>query len=267
MATELFQVDAFANEPFEGNPAAICVLDTADFPDPAWMQSVALEMNLSETAFIARPGADGVRPLRWFTPVLEVQLCGHATLASAHVLWEHAGETEDSITFSTLSGELTACRRGDGAIAMDFPSDPPEPCAAPDGLSEALGTEGEEVVTGRGYLVVRLPGRAEVEALAPDMRSLATLGPRGVAVSAPGNEGELADFVSRVFVPSAGVPEDPVTGSAHCVLAPFWADRLGKDRLTAYQASARGGWLEVARVGNRVELAGRAVTVARIEMV
>jgi PhzF family phenazine biosynthesis protein len=267
MAIELIQVDAFASAPFEGNPAAVCVLDTVDFPDAEWMQSVALEMNLSETAFIAQPGADGVRPLRWFTPTVEVNLCGHATLASAHALWERAGETADAITFTTRSGRLSTRRREDGSIAMDLPGDPPDVCDPPEGLREALRCEPGEVAAASGYLVVRLGDRAAVEAVAPDMRGLASFGPRGVAVTAAGDDSDRADFVSRVFVPSAGVPEDPVTGSAHCALTPYWADRLGTDRLTAYQASSRGGWLEVARLGDRVEVAGRAVTVALIAMI
>jgi PhzF family phenazine biosynthesis protein len=267
MPLEFFQVDAFASRPFEGNPAAIAVLEGPDFPAAELMQSIALEMNLSETAFVTAPNVDGVRALRWFTPTVEVNLCGHATLAASHVLWQHAGEVADTIVFGTLSGELSARRLEGGLIAMDLPADPPEVCEPPAGLGEALRIEGEEFAAGTGYLLVRVAGPAEVAAVAPDMSRLATLGPRGVVVTAPAAPGDDADFVSRVFVPSAGVPEDPVTGSAHCVLAPYWAERLGKDRLLAFQASARGGHLQVTHRGDRVELAGRAVTVARIAMV
>ena len=266
MQLELFQVDAFASRPFEGNPAAICLLDVP-FPEAGLMQSVALEMNLSETAFIAPPDNDGVRPLRWFTPTVEVNLCGHATLASAHVLWEQTGESADTVTFSTLSGKLSARRQDDGSIALDLPADRPEICDSPDGLLDALGCEGEEVAAGRGYMIVRLPDRTAVDNVVPNMGRLAKFGPRGVAVTAPGDGDDRADFVSRVFVPSAGVPEDPVTGSAHCVLGPYWSERLGRERLTAYQASARGGWLEVTSRGERVEISGTAVTVAQIVMI
>jgi PhzF family phenazine biosynthesis protein len=266
MIPEMYQVDAFTSERFSGNPAAICVIDGHEFPDAQLMQAVALEMNLSETAFITAPEG-GVRPLRWFTPTVEVELCGHATLATSHVLWERFDERADTVTFSTRSGLLAATRGVDGTISMDFPADRPHPVEPPDALLGALGCEVREIAAGSGYVIARLASAAAVVAVEPNMALLARLGPRGVIITAEGDGTGREDFVSRVFVPSAGVPEDPVTGSAHCALAPFWAERLGRATLTAHQVSARGGWLEVTDRGDRVVLAGKAVTTARIAMI
>lgn len=254
----LFQVDAFASAAFGGNPAAVCLLDAP--ADPGWMQRVAAEMNLSETAFLEpRPGA--VWGLRWFTPAVEVALCGHATLASAHVLYETGTAAPDAaIRFESSSGPLVA-RSEAGLILLDFPARPAEPAPPPPGLLSALGAA-DAVWTGRGrddHLVV-LSAEDEVTALAPDLRALAGAGPRGVIVTAPASR-PGADFVSRFFAPAVGVDEDPVTGSAHCTLGPYWAARLGRTDLTGYQASARGGVVGVRVRGDRVTLAGRAVTV------
>lgn len=256
MGIEIHQVDAFAREPFTGNPAAVCLPGAAR--DDVWLQKVAAEMNLSETAFLW--AEEGAWRLRWLTPTTEVDLCGHATLASAHVLWE-TGRAEGAIRFLTRSGVLEATREGE-AIALDFPSTAPAPCAPPAGLFDALGAEGE-CHRSRFDVLVRLSSEAAVRALRPDLRALAAIDARGVIVTA---EGDAHDFVSRFFAPAAGVDEDPVTGSAHCALAPFWAERLGRSRLRAYQASARGGELEVEVAGDRVRLFGHAITVLSGEL-
>lgn len=254
------QVDAFTDAPYKGNPAAVCVLPGPR--DEAWMQAVAREMNLSETAFLLRR-RDGW-DLRWFTPVAEVDLCGHATLASAHALWEEGLlAPEETARFHTCSGLLTA-RRAGGLIELDFPSEPPSPIQPPPGLLAALGVEA--AYTGRNrldYLVEAGP-EAEVRALRPDFALLAAaLGAdRGVIVTGPADSREY-DFVSRYFAPTYGIPEDPVTGSAHCCLGPFWRDRLGRDELVGYQASERGGTVHVRVAGERVLLGGHAVTVLR----
>jgi PhzF family phenazine biosynthesis protein len=253
----LFQVDAFTDAAFRGNPAAVCLLGGP--ADPAWMQAAANEMNLSETAFVEpRAGAYG---LRWFTPAAEVALCGHATLASAHVLYENglAGAGE-AIRFESASGPLTA-RRDNGMIALDFPARPAAPVPPPPGLLDALGVS-DPVWTGRGEdddLVV-LAEETAVTSLAPDIPRLAGTGSRGVIVTAPAARPD-ADFVSRFFAPAVGIAEDPVTGSAHCTLAPYWSERLGRAELTGYQASARGGVVRVRAAGDRVTLSGHAVTV------
>ena len=271
----LYQVDAFTGRPFAGNPAAVCLL-----PGPreaGWMQDVAREMNLAETAFLLRrPGdagdaGDSRQPhfgwdLRWFTPTVEVDLCGHATLASAHVLWE-TGELPvgEMARFHSRSGLLTAERRGEW-IELDFPAMPVASCEPPPGLVAALGAEPRWVGTNGMDLLVELPSEAAVRALAPDIRQLAGIEtPRGVIATAPAAQGPH-DFVSRFFAPRAGVDEDPVTGSAHCALGPFWKERLGRDELLAYQASARGGEIRVRVAGERVKLGGRAVTVLRGEL-
>jgi PhzF family phenazine biosynthesis protein len=256
MAVPLFQVDAFADRAFAGNPAAVCLLDGP--ADADWMQAVAAEMNLSETAFLHRDGAGYA--LRWFTPVAEVALCGHATLASAHALWESGRESGGApIAFATLSGTLTASRDG-GWIAMDFPATPPEPADAPAGLAEALGLPARW--TGRSPFdwLVELASPGEVARVRPDMAALAEIEGRGVIVTAAGGR-DGADVTSRYFAPGFGIPEDPVTGSAHCALGPFWAERLGRERLVCHQASARGGIVRVDVRGDRVLLSGRAVTV------
>ena len=255
------QVDAFTDRPFSGNPAAVCVLPSAR--DPGWMQQVALEMNLAETAFLVR--RDNGFDLRWFTPAIEVDLCGHATLASAHVLWEegHLNRSE-SACFHTRSGVLTATRRDD-LIWLDFPATPVTPAATPPGLEQALGARVEQVGRTVFDYFVQLDTDTAVRSLSPDLVSLARLPVRGVIVTAAAEDGRH-DFVSRFFAPQSGVPEDPVTGSAHCGLGPYWALRLGKPELAGYQASARGGTVLVRVDGERVHLGGRAVTVLRGEI-
>jgi len=254
----LFQVDAFADGPFTGNPAAVCLLD--DVRDDAWLQAVAMEMNLSETAFV-HPEGDGWR-LRWFTPTAEVDLCGHATLATAHVLWqERLLAPGADARFHTRSGTLGARRLEDGWIELDFPATPPAPAEAPDGLAEALGVEPLGVLRSRFDYVVDVESAETVRGVAPDFGRLRGVQARGVIVTAPGTDG--VDFVSRFFAPAVGVDEDPVTGSAHCALTPLWAARLGRDRLLARQLSRRGGTLRLALLGDRVRLAGAALTVLR----
>lgn len=261
MGLPLFQIDAFADQPFAGNPAAVCLL-----PEPradGWMQRVAQEMNLSETAFLVRE-EDGFR-LRWFTPAAEVDLCGHATLAGAHVLWEQGRlRPEEPARFHTRSGLLTAVRRGE-QVELDFPATPAAPAAPPAGLAELLGAEIQFVGRTRFDYLVQLAAEADVRALKPDIARLAALPVRGLIVTARASTAPF-DFVSRFFAPAVGVPEDPVTGSAHCCLAPFWRDRLGKDEMTGFQASARGGVVGVRVEGGRVKLRGRAVTVLRGEL-
>jgi predicted PhzF superfamily epimerase YddE/YHI9 len=263
MTLAITGVDAFTDRPFHGNPAAVCVL--GHDPDRHWMQLVAREMALSETAFLVR--RDEAWALRWFTPAVEVDLCGHATLASAHVLWERGlADPAAPLRFRTRSGELTAERR-DGMIWLDFPALPCEWADAPPGLRDALGgAHVKAVLQSRFDLLVELEDEAVVRALAPEMELLRRLPARGIIVTAPASTPGF-DFVSRFFGPQVGVPEDPVTGSAHCALAPFWGDRLGKDAMRAYQASARGGEVRVELRGERVGLGGEAVTVWRGEMV
>jgi PhzF family phenazine biosynthesis protein len=256
-------VDAFTAEPFAGNPAAVCLLPEP--ADPDWMQDVAREMNLSETAFLVRRrDAFG---LRWFTPAREVDLCGHATLASAYLLWldGHLAPGDDA-RFDTLSGRLTCRRSADGWIAMDFPAEPPEAAEPPDGLLPALGLPGAAWV-GKNRLdyLVELGDDEAVVALAPDFRALARLDARGIIVTARAASADF-DFVSRYFAPAYGVDEDPVTGSAHCALGPYWAASLGKDELTGRQISARGGVVRVTPRGGRVILSGRAVRVLKGEL-
>ena len=261
MPQPIFVVDAFAERPFAGNPAGVC-LPGAPRED-AWMQSVAAEMRHAETAFLLREGA-GWR-LRWFTPATEVDLCGHATLASAHVLREQGLAKEaETIRFATRSGELRAVAREDG-VEIDLPLAPATFCAAPTGLAEALGVVIVRFGTGAGYGVAEVASAADVRAAAPDFRRLASIPPAGVAVTARSDDARF-DFVSRFFAPALGIDEDPVTGSAHCVLADWWSRALGKTDLVAYQASARGGVVRVRAAGGRAILAGRAVTVLRGEL-
>ncbi len=259
MPTPLFVIDAFASRPFTGNPAAVCFVD-GDAPS-AWMHDVAREMNLSETAFVA-PRADGSFGLRWMTPASEVDLCGHATLASAHALWESGRlRADETARFHTRSGLLTARRVGD-AIELDFPATAPSGADAPAGLLAALGVaSAREVLRSRFDVLVVLDDDAVVRGLAPDFRALARVEARGVIVTARG-AGEH-DIVSRFFAPREAIDEDPVTGSAHCALAPYWAAKLGKTTLRAHQASRRGGELEVELRGERVLLRGRAITTSR----
>lgn len=256
MPIPIYQVDAFTAEPYRGNPAAVCLLDKA--ADEGWMQDVAAEMNLSETAFIF-PEGDGYR-LRWFTPKSEVKLCGHATLATAHVLFREKGVAQDRpIKFYTLSGLLTA-GLADGMIELDFPASPVVACEAPPGLAGALGVRPVFVGRGDDDYLVEVATEEEVREAAPDFATLVKAPCRGVILTALSRSGEY-DFVSRFFAPAVGVAEDPVTGSAHCRLVPYWQAKLKKDGFTAYQASARGGFLKVAARGGRVSIAGHAVTV------
>jgi len=249
-------VDAFTDTPFSGNPAAVCVLDAE--PDRTWMQQVAREMNLSETAFVIRRKEHWA--LRWFTPTVEVDLCGHATLATAHVLWDTDRAPPDlALTFRTKSGALHAKREA-SRIWLDFPALPATWADAPPMLADALGARPTAVAKYVFDYLVELESEAAVRDLTPDLAMLAQVPGRGVVVTAVATTPGF-DFVSRFFAPQVGVPEDPVTGSAHCALAPYWAERLGKTRMLAYQASARGGLVEVEVAGDRVMLGGKAVTV------
>lgn len=258
MKLPLFLVDAFAERPFTGNPAAVCLLDRAHSED--WMQRVAAELNHSETAFLL-PEGEGFR-LRWFTPVHEVDLCGHATLASAHVLWETGClEPEEPAVFFTRSGRLTAWRAEDGMIWMDFPAEAPVPCEPPPELLLALGpVEVRYVGHNRMDFLVLLDAEATVRLLKPDLERLQQVDMRGLIVTALAEE-EGVDFVSRFFAPRLGIPEDPVTGSAHCCLGPFWAKRLGKTHLCGVQVSPRSGRVAVVVHDDRVHLGGWAITV------
>ena len=267
MGRPIFVVDAFASGPFRGNPAAVVPLEAGDAPDTAWMQQWAAEMKHSETAFV-QPRADGGFDLRWFTPEVEVDLCGHATLASAHILWETDRLVENApAVFHTRGGELRANRRTDGAIELDFPTAPPEPCDAPAGLLDALGLDGGEMLrtTGQFFMLV-VAEAATVRKLEPDFAAMGALPDvRGVYVTAPGDDG-THDIVSRCFAPRVGIDEDPVTGSMHCVLSAYWCGKLGKDELHAEQASERGGTLGVTLAGERTLLVGSAITVLRGEL-
>jgi predicted PhzF superfamily epimerase YddE/YHI9 len=261
MPLTITQVDAFTSEPFKGNPAAVCVLP--EDRDDAWMQDVAREMNLAETAFLL-PAPDGWG-LRWFTPAVEVDLCGHATLASAHVLWETgrlaAGETA---RFHTRSGLLTAVRCGDW-IELDFPATPDEPADAPPGLVESLGASPRYVGRSVFDYLVELDSEESIRALRPDFGLMKKIGARGVIATSRSADPNF-DFVSRYFAPAFGIDEDPVTGSTHCCLAPFWSRRLGKTAFLARQISARGGVLKVELKEDRVKLGGQAVTVLRADL-
>jgi PhzF family phenazine biosynthesis protein len=260
MPTPLLQIDAFAEGPFRGNPAAVCLLEGPR--DEGWMQALAEEMNLSETAFLWLESEELYR-LRWFTPEVEVSLCGHATLASAHALWETGRLPRASAArFATRSGILTAAADGPW-IEMDFPEKLPEPCAPIEELAEALGARPVVWTVAGEDLLVELSTEGAVRALSPDFRALMELDTRGVVVTARGDGGSEHDFVSRFFAPQVGIDEDPVTGSAHCGLAPYWADRLGRRELNGFQASKRGGVVRVRHEPERrrVAIAGKAVTV------
>jgi PhzF family phenazine biosynthesis protein len=252
-------IDAFTERAFRGNQAGVCVLPPGDWPDEGWMQHVAAELNCAETAF-ARPVGDRWG-LRWFTPAVEVAMCGHATLATAHAL--HEDGLGDEARFDTLSGELITSVAPDGRITMDFPVSPPTATKAPSSLVDSLGVTPLGVYdTGDlGDLLVELPSAASVLDLRPDLAGLADLGTRCVIVTAPTEPGSGHDFVSRVFCPGVGVPEDPVTGSAHTALGPFWGARLGATSLVGLQASPRSGEVRVELRGSRVLLSGYAVTV------
>ncbi|WNI19351.1 PhzF family phenazine biosynthesis protein [Actinacidiphila sp. ITFR-21] len=264
-------VDAFTDRPFAGNPAGVVLLDSDGFPEERWMQQVAAELRASETAF-AHPVADDAVAdwaLRWFTPVTEVGLCGHATLATAHVL-RTTGAAAGTVWFRTLAGVLSATAEGDGTITLDFPMAPLTPVEAPVGLVEALGAQPLTVLdTGPdcGDLLIEVADEAAVRALAPDFAELARVSRRGVIATAlAADPARGYDFVSRGFFPAVGIEEDPVTGSAHTALAPFWSARLGRDRLTGLQASARGGLVSTRLSGDRVLLTGAAVTVVDGEL-
>lgn len=252
MRVPIYQIDAFTTRRFAGNPAAVMVLPA--FPDDATMQAMAAENNLAETAFLVQQA--GQYYLRWFTPTVEVPLCGHATLASAAVVMERLEPGVHEVTFQTASGPLPVVRSGDGYV-MDFPARPSEKVPPPAGLAEALGLV-PEAVHGNpfNYLAV-LKEEREVRELAPDFAAIARLDRPGVIVTAPGDNGY--DFVSRYFAPAKGIPEDPVTGGAHCMLAPYWAERLNKTTFRAYQASRRGGEITCRLLGDRVKLEGRCV--------
>ncbi len=261
MPQRIVQVDAFADRPFVGNPAAVCVL-----PGPTedrWMQDVAREMNLAETAFLVDEG-DAYR-LRWFTPTVEVDLCGHATLASAHVLWEDGLlDPAQPARFETRSGRLTATKGGDW-IELDFPAIPVDRPIDAGPIAEALGVPVVSAWRSRFDVLAEVESEEVVRSLEPDLGRVGAIPARGVIVTASSRSPDH-DFVSRFFAPRSGVPEDPVTGSAHCVLAPYWAGKLGRDGLVGYQASPRGGFVQVRSAGDRVILRGRAVTVLRGEL-
>jgi predicted PhzF superfamily epimerase YddE/YHI9 len=253
---KIFQVDAFTDTPFRGNPAAVSILDAPG--DDTWMQQVAAEMNLSETAFLHKQG-EGYQ-LRWFTPTVEVDLCGHATLASAHILWERDYERRDAIIqFDTRSGMLTASADGSW-IELNFPLEPATESAPPDHLLEALSVQARYVGRNRFDYLVEVDAGETVREMSPDFTLLQKVSCRGVIVTSR-SDSEEYDFISRFFAPAAGVNEDPVTGSAHCCLGPYWQERLGKDELHAYQASKRGGFLRVRIADKRTHIAGQAVTV------
>lgn len=259
----LLQIDAFASEPFRGNPAAVCLLDRER--DAVWMQNVAFEMNLSETAFLLKQ-EDGWS-LRWFTPSVEVALCGHATLASAHALWEEKLlRADQEARFQTKSGLLTAHRDGE-LIELNFPATTSTMSEPAPGLLENLGIAKPKYVGKNKFdYLVEVESEDVVRGLNPDHKGLRSLAVRGVIVTSRASQGNgpaKYDFVSRYFAPGSGIDEDPVTGSAHCALAPFWAERLGKTTFTAFQASSRGGVLHVSLDGNRVRLGGQAVTILR----
>jgi PhzF family phenazine biosynthesis protein len=261
MGVQIYQVDAFTAEPFAGNPAGVCILEAPR--EDGWMLEVAAEMNLSETAFLRRRGREF--DLRWFTPAVEVDLCGHATLASAHVLWETGIlDARATARFETRSGLLTATRRN-AEIELDFPATPDAPAEAPPGLIAALGVEPDYVGKSAFDYLVHVASENEVLAAAPDFARLGRLTARGVIVTSAASRAGY-DFVSRFFAPAVGIDEDPVTGSAHCCLGPFWSRRLGKAELMAYQASTRGGTIRVTVAGDRVRLGGRAVTILRGEL-
>jgi len=257
----VFQVDAFTSKAFSGNPAAVCLLE--EEAEVQWMQSVAAEMNLSETAFLV-PQNDGFG-LRWFTPTTEVDLCGHATLASAHVLCERRRLAQSEAThFHTRSGLLTGKLRDDW-IELDFPSTPADLIEPPAGLSDLIGSVPKYVGRSRFDLLIELADVEELKELDPDFMGLSSLPVRGFIVTAKSDVPEY-DFLSRFFAPATGVQEDPVTGSAHCALAPYWAEKLGKTEMVGFQASLRGGVVKVKYVGDRVKLFGQAVTVLRGEL-
>ena len=251
MKIKLYQVDAFTDEVFKGNPAAICPLD--QWLDDDLMQAIAIENNLSETAYFV--ANDGVYDLRWFTPAAEVDLCGHATLASAHVVFVHIAPEVESVAFDTRSGRLNVTRGDCGLLAMDFPAQPGKEIAVSEDIIMALGAEPSQLFTGEDLMAI-FERESQVRAIEPDLRAVKELDGRGLIITAPGEE---VEFVSRFFVPKHNIPEDPVTGSAHCMLTPYWAERLCKSHLGARQISARGGELTCVLVEDRVRISGLAV--------
>ncbi len=256
MAIEIYQADAFTEKPFGGNPAGVCLLTGP--ADAVWMQHVARDMNVSETAFLY--GENGGYNLRWFTPAVEVEICGHATLASAHILWETGRVSRgEAIEFYTLSGTLTAAMQGD-MIELDFPSEPENKAEAPPALVESLGVKPLYIGKNRFDYLVEAGSEKEVRALSPDFALLGTIPVRGVMVTAASDDAKY-DFVARFFGPASGINEDPATGSAYCCLGPYWERKLGKSEFLAYQASPRGGVIGVRVAGDRVKLLGKAVTV------
>jgi PhzF family phenazine biosynthesis protein len=262
MPIPIFHVDAFTDRAFEGNPAAVCLLKA--WPDVRWLQLVAREMNLSETAFLVRK-AEGF-DLRWFTPMTEVDLCGHATLAPAHVLWQQGlVNPNESIRFSTRSGLLTATRNSD-EILLDFPIKSESPSEPPVGLLDSLGASAKYIGKNQFDYLVELESEGILRGLTPDFRSLAKVEARGVIVTCRSDDSRF-DFVSRFFAPAVGVDEDPVTGSSHCCLADFWKKQLGKTNFLAYQASSRGGVVRVQVKNERVILSGKAVIITKGELV
>lgn len=267
MPVPLFTVDAFTRLPYTGNPAAVCLLE--EEPSEAWMLNLAAEMNLSETAFTWPKEDTQARRLRWFTPEREVDLCGHATLATAHVLFDAADvDADDELVFHTNGGALTCRREEEGRISMDFPSHPPyarEDDAQPR-LEEALGTETEWVGENGLDLFVVLDDEKRVRALEPDTSATGSLGGRGVIVTAESSDDSKVDFVSRFFAPAYGVPEDPVTGSAHCALGPYWANRLDQATVVGRQVSDRGGTVHVEVTDEGVRLEGHTVTIFEAEL-
>ncbi len=258
---KIYQVDAFAEKLFSGNPAGVCILDGP--ADEQWMQNIAMEMNVSETAFLYK--RDDGFDLRWFTPEVEVDLCGHATLASAHILWETGIlDYECEAVFYSKSGRLTARKNGD-FVMLNFPAEPESPTEVPCELKKALGVPFKYSGRNRMDYIVEVENEQTVRELQPDHRALKEVSTRGVIVTSRSDDPQY-DFVSRFFVPGVGIDEDPVTGSAHCCLGPYWGKRLGKDALCAYQASCRGGVLKVTLDGDRVLIGGKAVTVFCAEL-
>jgi len=258
MGQEIFQVDAFTDKPFAGNPAAVCILTEAAAED--WMQHLANEMNLSETAFLVRQ-EDGYN-LRWFTPAVEVELCGHATLASAHILWEQGFLSFDRrARFYTRSGLLSAVRK-DSWIELDFPAEPEMQTDIPEALLKSFGAPVRYAGKNRFDFLIELESAEAIRKMVPDFTLLSSIAGRGFIVTSRSDSGQY-DFISRFFAPAAGVNEDPVTGSAHCCLGPYWAKKLGRNELIGYQASARGGVVKVRVGDDRVYLGGQAVTVMR----
>lgn len=267
MAWPLFTVDAFTQHAFTGNPAGVCLLTESAWPSDGWLQAIGSEMNLSETAFVL-PQSGGTYGLRWFTPTKEVDLCGHATLAAAHVLWETGILASGTrAEFETLSGRLT-CTLGPAGITLDFPAEPAQPTKAPPGLLKALGVPaGAQVLRNRLDYVIVVPDAATVRSLKPLANAPAMNDPvRGFVITAPADQPD-ADYVCRYFAPAYGIAEDPVTGSIQCALGPYWAERLGKGTLRCHQVSQRGGRIRVEPQGDRVLLTGFAVTTCKGELI